>query len=818
MDVDTARAIAESLDQLPPHQLRFAAVGLGSSSSGERRQGRLRRIVDDPPSGSSASASRAATWDACTAESLQRGELRDGKLVVSEADLSAILAAAWAVPLARASALLREESLPGLGPQAQVWAAPGFLDLAFLPGLVCCGRVKGRMIGAVEWDAFLQQAVAAGPRSRRGTALASAASQQPKGRSSARRAPEAAYSQAALPVVQADAAAAAPRKRKARDPMVAHRAGKKQRNISHRDQHADVLSSVSEDEPAAAVVGKAGGRGNAPPPYTRARAAEVDSRGRRPGPAWGGKSGYVAARELDLLDALKLGELLLAKNILPDRRGEPCSRTLKTGAACPGSLQLRGRDGSPVFRCCGRGSCQTFVRLTDGSEDVFPDGYPLRVQMLLLWHFCSFMDEPVPSRVGQMLGVWPRAVRARFDRFRDLLEAHVERALETAQLGGWNSRAKFPHEVEMDEVLVRSRAEVVAGGSTMIRTVRYCGLLERGHPASLQLIKLPDRLVQAGGGGPISNEELLQVLTQPSGAFRIRPRTVIHTDSARAYFNLGWRAPRPAEGAGAPDGQEAAAKRERQRVQELPEDAPLVALAQDAGGEPPRRQEFPRQQEPEWAARYRQQKWVHTAVVHSKKPGRSRQFAPSRKLRFPTGREGTAAGGTQAIDGHWRSLKRAVTRSAVNTRRRGRLHSMVLSHLWRHWTQGSCRFTAFGQVLADHRARRADPSPEEARRAAAFLKQRVAQRQAASSARKFVRAAAARARAKAREAVQRSSEARPSSPRPTWAAPRPSSAPRHPRDDPVRSLRSPHAPPPQPGRRVVPVTAAERASVELSRS
>ena len=526
----------------------------------------------------------------------------------------------------------------------------------------------------------------------------------------------------------------------------------------------------------------------------------------------------------------KLGERLLGAALLPDRRDEACSRQLPSGAPCPGKLRLQRRGDQPTYRCSGKGCCQTYVRLTEGEEDVFADGLPLRLQVQLLWQWCAFSDEPEPQRVAMMLGIFPRTVRKRFDCFRQTVGAFVERALATRRLGGWDASVRFPKEVEVDEVLLRSRAEFNDEGTPMIRAVRYCGLLERGNPGSLQLLPLPDRVVAAGGGGPISNEELLDVLRQPDGNFRILPKTIIHTDSAKAYFNLGWkeaRATREEDAAHNAD-EKADARAERHELErhhgigaeDAPQELPLVALVPEEAApgpsDPPRRC-----QEPEWAGRYRAQKWIHTAVVHTKKQGKRRQFACRRKVVFPTGKIFWVMGGTQGIDGHWKRLKNAVTRSAINTRLRGRLRLMTLSHLWRHWAGGECRFTAMGKVLADHRAHRA-AAPEGGR---ARTLARSAQRRAAANARKFARPATAPPPAPAPAAAPASAGLPPfAAPSPTLARPRPSSAPvlrgayTHPRNDPVRAARPLHGLPPRPGRRVVPVTAEERASVQLASS
>ena len=131
-------------------------------------------------------------------------------------------------------------------------------------------------------------------------------------------------------------------------------------------------------------------------------------------------------------------------------------------------------------------------------------------------------------------------------------------------------------------------------------------------------MELPQQDVVAGGGGPISNEELWSALQLPTYAeeqgpvkLRVLPRTLVHTDSARAYFNLGWREaelpPRhvdqAANGAETPAQQAArwAAEEAAGLRAPIDEDAlPLVILAERLRA-PPRPPEA--HSLPEWRAR-----------------------------------------------------------------------------------------------------------------------------------------------------------------------------------------------------------------------
>ena len=290
----------------------------------------------------------------------------------------------------------------------------------------------------------------------------------------------------------------------------------------------------------------------------------------------------------------------------------------------------------------------------------------------------------------------------------------------------------------------------------------------RASQPRLLLVELPQQDVVAGGGGPISNEELWSALQLPTYAeeagpvqLRVLPRTLVHTDSARAYFNLGWReaelpprhvdqaanaAETPAQQAARWAAEEAAGLRAP-----IDEDSlPLVILAERLRA-PPRPPEA--RSLPEWRARYAPFQLAHAAVCHTaKKGGRKRQFVARRRVPLPDGQVIWAKGGTQSIDGHWALLKRHVSRSAINTGRLGQLRDLVWCHQWRHWAgPGVCKFSLLGAALRQSRLREAMQSRangsadliEVARAVRMDLRKR--QRAAAAAARPAQRAKTARA-------------------------------------------------------------------------
>ena len=77
--------------------------------------------------------------------------------------------------------------------------------------------------------------------------------------------------------------------------------------------------------------------------------------------------------------------------------------------------------------------------------------------------------------------------------------------------------------------------------------IRYIGIVRRGS-AKIFLQKLPLKFTASGqgGGGPLSVQELKDIVVTSMGTSRIAVGSVCHTDSAKAYKKLDSDEPLPA--------------------------------------------------------------------------------------------------------------------------------------------------------------------------------------------------------------------------------------------------------------------------------
>ena len=219
-----------------------------------------------------------------------------------------------------------------------------------------------------------------------------------------------------------------------------------------------------------------------------------------------------------------------------------------------------------------------------------------------------------------------------------------------------------------------------------------------------------------GGGGSLSNEELESVILPPGAPPLLRPGTIVHTDSAKAYRNLGFY---DHLGTGPPDAdvvEELMGQRPSQWRWEsnFERQERFEAEKRDAlggGG----RTAF-------WASKYRHLRLGHTAVVHKKTEKRGRQFVVMRRVklapedaavlaaagddRFLRGLYTWRLGGTQTVDGYWRTLRRRVAHRGINTAKLHIIHHAVLCHQWSHWAGPSCSlFEHLGATLKRARER-----------------------------------------------------------------------------------------------------------------
>ena len=98
----------------------------------------------------------------------------------------------------------------------------------------------------------------------------------------------------------------------------------------------------------------------------------------------------------------------------------------------------------------------------------------------------------------------------------------------------------------MDEVILRTKATSDENGDIGMLVLSFCVIMQRGS-SQLLILPLPDKIVEAGGGGPIRDKDLFDIMameTDPANAkkitkCRLLPGSIVHTDAARAYFNIG---------------------------------------------------------------------------------------------------------------------------------------------------------------------------------------------------------------------------------------------------------------------------------------
>ena len=288
----------------------------------------------------------------------------------------------------------------------------------------------------------------------------------------------------------------------------------------------------------------------------------------------------------------------------------------------------------------------------------------LRKQLACLWFFAR--GDSVEKTLAATDVAWDSAQKLYVD-FVDVVAAHQEDANNKLQVGGPGL------EVEADEVAFRCKAETDLDGELKLWWLRYFGMARRGS-SKMFLAKLPDRPVKGqgqGGGGALSKEELKDVLQAESMSPRLLPESILHTDSAKAYKQVGPLA--------------------------WPQAGILHAAFET--------------QEPFLA-----HGWCHTVVTHKKKVGQKIQFVAERTVKMRNGTTKRVLAGTEKVDGYWASLRRSVGKTSVNTgkrtgdqKRRTWLHKLVRVHQWRWWHLGEDLFNKLGQVHSQRRVAEAAP-------------------------------------------------------------------------------------------------------------
>ena len=159
----------------------------------------------------------------------------------------------------------------------------------------------------------------------------------------------------------------------------------------------------------------------------------------------------------------------------------------------------------------------------------------------LLYSWCQ-QQEPSANQLAADAHVdASQAARTFQQPLRALIAEEQAIVQSVVQLGGVGV------DVEMDEVNFRTQ-RLVVDGETTYRVQRYLCAAERAS-RKMVLLALPEKFVKVGSRtGSIRNEELYAAMFPAGRPPLLLPGTVVHTDSAKAYRNLGWQgAPSTAE-------------------------------------------------------------------------------------------------------------------------------------------------------------------------------------------------------------------------------------------------------------------------------
>ena len=283
---------------------------------------------------------------------------------------------------------------------------------------------------------------------------------------------------------------------------------------------------------------------------------------------------------------------------------------------CCGMCYVEDAGETTTFRCKKCGCRRTVMEsLDEGERDSWLARIPLRKQLAVL--HCFTRGKTVEQTADDtFLSV--ESVQAIWKKFVPFVSDHQETANASMEMGG------DKHQLEADEVALRCTAVRLAGGSWGIAWIRYFGLVLRGS-SKIFLSCSPEREVKGhgqGGGGALSIAELKKVLHAGSGSKRLRKGSILHTDSAKAYRRIGpvrW-----------------------------PEKGAL-------------HQNFEEEED------FKTMGYIHTNVIHKRKPGQPVRYTEYATVRTEAGTDIRVQKGTQTIDGYWATLRRCVEKRAVNT-------------------------------------------------------------------------------------------------------------------------------------------------------
>ena len=310
------------------------------------------------------------------------------------------------------------------------------------------------------------------------------------------------------------------------------------------------------------------------------------------------------------------------------------------------------------FRCkCGKRWCLRDF-LSESEQDFWLPKVPLRKQFGCLWLLCQGKGIEEAAAAAEIdLGSSGMDI---YRRFVDTVSHFMQIENDACQIGGEGVQC------EADEVALRCVAGTNEEGEAGVWWLRYFGLARRGSSRMLLYI-LPDRFAKAagqGGGGALTVAELKEVLRIGSEKPALLPKSILHTDSAKAYKRVGpmrWS--------------------QRGALHEKFEDGSDFA----------------------------ELKYTHTNVTHKKKPGQPVKYVEQFTVELPDGTSKEVLGGTEKVDGFWATLRRLIGRKGVNTGARDKtakrdwFHKNVRVAQWLYWFADDDRFKRFASYVQQSR-------------------------------------------------------------------------------------------------------------------
>ena len=144
------------------------------------------------------------------------------------------------------------------------------------------------------------------------------------------------------------------------------------------------------------------------------------------------------------------------------------------------------------------------------------------------WIMSNFLNKVPAVATHMQIGVSHQTV----ERLNDRLRLHIAEYVRMQQDKIIFNDSDAIAEIEADEVTICRRAS--GDEKKPVVWTQYLGIMRRGHPHTLVLVKMPDRCTpkRAPGPGPLQVKVWQEISSKYLGGGQ---QLILHTDAARAY-------------------------------------------------------------------------------------------------------------------------------------------------------------------------------------------------------------------------------------------------------------------------------------------